>query len=125
MAAIKITVKDDLYSIALDRWDWIGLSVNGTPVPETNGEWIYHQKHVEPLDFTATANYVTTLNTGSTFLMKGSSKDHYVIIDYSEPGVEPFTINGVCINVNPRPGAKEGPFQFSQGKMTGVFEKGQ
>jgi hypothetical protein len=123
MAAILITVKDNLYTIQLDPWDWTGLTVNGAVVPKVNGKWTYVQTTPGPVDFTATANYVSTVNPGNTFFMTGASNTHMAALTFSPPG-QPFVLDGVLLNVSPRSYGGPGPFTFSQGKMTGVFQHG-
>jgi hypothetical protein len=123
MAAILITVKNNLYTIQLDQWDWTGLTVNGTAVPKVNGNWTYTQTTPGTVDFIATASYVSTVNPGNTFFMKGASNTHMALLTYSTPG-QPFQLDGVLLNVSPRSYAQPGPFPFSQGKMTGVFQLG-
>jgi hypothetical protein len=70
MAAILITVKNNLYTIQLDQWDWTGLTVNGTAMPKVNGYYTYTQTTPGSVEFAATANYVSTLNPGNTFFMR-------------------------------------------------------
>jgi hypothetical protein len=124
MAAILITVKNNLYTIQLDQWDWTGLTVNNTVVPKVDGKWTYVQTTPGPVDFSATANYVTTVNPdGNNFPMTGTSNTHLALLAYSAKG-QPFQLDGVLLNVSPRSYAQPGPFPFSQGKMTGVFQHG-
>ncbi len=123
MAAILITVSNNLYTIQLDQWDWTGLTVNGAPVPKVGGNWTYVQTTPGPVDFAATANYVSTLNPGNTFFLAGASQTHMAILSYSAPGSS-FQLDGVLLNVSPRSYAQPGPFPFSQGMMTGSFQHG-
>ena len=124
MAAILITVKNNLYTIQLDQWDWTGLTVNNTVVPKVDGKWTYVQTTPGPVDFSATANYVTTVNPdGNNFPMTGTSNTHLALLAYSAKG-QPFQLDGVLLNVSPRSYGGPGPFTFSQGKMTGVFQHG-
>lgn len=123
MAAILITVKNNLYTIQLDQWDWTGLTVNGTAMPKVNGYYTYTQTTPGSVEFAATANYVSTLNPGNTFFMTGASNTHLALLNYSAQGL-PFQLDGVLLNVSPRSYAQPGPFTFSQGKMTGVFQHG-
>jgi hypothetical protein len=128
MAAIDITVKDNLYNITLDTWDWIGLTVNGVDIqpemqPDGGNLWKYAQTSPGPVDFTATADYVTAVNPGSNFLMTGDSLDHLCNLSCTDPGNQ-FSLFGVLLNVSKRPSAKPGPFSFSQGMMTGTFQPG-
>jgi hypothetical protein len=130
MAAISITVKNNLYTIELDAWDWTGLTVNGTairPVDHPDGYvWTYTQQTEGFLDFTATAQYVTAVNPGNHFVMKGDgSSDHMCNISYADdPSTEIFNLYGVLANVSKRPSAEPGPFPFNQGKMTGTYQHG-
>ncbi len=122
MAAILITENNNLFSITLDVWDWTGLTVNGVVIPQVNGMWTYTQTTPGPVDFQATANYVVTVNPGNTFYMSGTTQTHLCDITYSDSGAS-FVLSGVLLNVSPRSNAQPGPFTFSQGKMTGVYEK--
>ena len=123
MAAILITVKHNLYTIQLDEWDWTGLTVNNAVVPKVNGTWTYVQTTPGPVDFNATANYVSTVNPGIPLFLAGISNTHMAALTYSPPG-QPFQMDGVLLTVSPRSYAQPGPISFSQGKMTGVFQRG-
>ena len=125
MAAIKISVQNNLYSISMDQYDWSSLTVNGQPVPlNSGGGYSYTQPSEGPLDFTATATDVSTVNPDpNLFIMKGSSKTHMAVLTYTPTGSS-FAMQGLLDNVSPRPDAKAGPFAFNQAMMTGEFVEG-
>lgn len=124
MAAIAIRVENDLYTIETDQWEWTGLIVNGSSIPQKpGGGYTYSQTTPGPVDFTVTADKVDAADPGpNLYIMDGSDKSHICVLTFSDKGA-PFQMKGLLDNVSPRNGATAGPFPFSQPLMTGVFEK--
>ena len=122
MANINISASNDLYGIALDQYEWTGLTVNGEPIKkDKNGGFKWRQKGKRgPVEFTATADGLEVVNNNQYLMLEGSNHSHYAKLEYSLKG-KPFEIYGV---LNSYPLAKDGPLTFSQGKMTGSFQEG-
>jgi hypothetical protein len=125
MAAILITVSNNLYTIQLDANDWTGLIVNGAGVaPQPDGSYLFAQTSPGEIDFTASSNYGETLNPPSTCYLTGNSgKTHVAVLGWSVPG-SPFQMFGLLRNVSWNCASQAGPFSFSQGGLTGSFQHG-
>lgn len=120
MAHITITVKNNLFTIETDRFG--GLTVNGEFDPQGSNR--YEQKTPGPIDFTTTSTGVELLHPDpSLFIMQGETKTHMAVLNYSEENGT-FKLQGLLINVDPRPDAKPGPYSFSQGALLGEFREG-
>src|SRR3989338_4372228 len=123
MAAIAIIEKDGLFTIEMDQNDWTGLTVNGTVVPEGNSGWKHVQTSKGSLNFVASADYVSTVNPNSVFVLEGENGEDYTCkLTYSDTSSgAPFTMTGALSAGQHVPGAQKGPIVFSQGMMTGSF----
>ena len=130
MAAISITLNQatNTFSITLDKWEWTGLTVNGTSVPSSQGDIQFEFNQASPgnIHFVATANqYIDLVNPGNTMYIKGVENDTYMcLISYQETAnPKVITLYGIlAIIPAPVPGAVNGPITFSQGRMTGSFQ---
>lgn len=127
MADINISESNGLYTISLDKWEWTGLTVNGTNVPAVNqGNIQFQSSPTEgPIHFVATANqYIDIVNPGNMLYMRNSddTKTYMCVISYSETS-NTVTLNG---HINTLPFAfsedQASPIGFSQGRMTGTFQ---
>ncbi len=119
MASIGITVENGLFNIALDQYEWTGLTVNGNVIPEENNQWKYAQSSKGLVQFTATANLLTAVNPGGMYALKGENgKDYVCVLYYTN---DPFTINGVLFTGENIAGAQTKPIGFNQGMMAGEF----
>jgi hypothetical protein len=123
MANIDITVTKNLYSIALDKYEWTELTVNGQRIQKNSeGGYVYQQETEGQVNFEASAKGLKKVNPGDHFEMCGIDKTHLARLNYFEEG-HIFKIHGELTNVPPTRECKPGPFQFSQGKMTGHFRR--
>jgi hypothetical protein len=128
MADIKVSVKNDLFSIVMDTWEWASLTVNGSvvnPINSGNIQFEYTQSTSGIIHFIATANQnIDITNPGNSLFMKSSDgeKSYIMMISYSEKS-SVVTLNGF-IHTLPFVFSedKPSPLSFSQGRMTGTFE---
>lgn len=133
MAAINITVNNNLYSVDMDWNDWTGLTVidNGVThiiAKNANNHWKYKQTSAGPIEFSASAaaHTVQTVNPGSVFIMAGANQNHLCMLAYTAPDPQnTFTLTAFCHNVSTGfSPTGTAPFTFSQVHMTGVFQHG-
>lgn len=128
MADINVSVTNGLFSIKLDKWEWTGLTVNGTlvnPVNKGNIQFEYNQPEPNgPIHFIAKANQnIDIVNPGNSLFMENSDKkkSYFMIISYAEKD-NVVTLNG---HIHTLPfyfsEDKPSPIKFSQGRMTGTF----
>jgi hypothetical protein len=128
MANINVTVKNGLFSIALDQWEWTGLEANNHVIPQQPGatQFEYSQATAGEVNFTATSsNEIKILNPDSTIELEGPLNAPYtyqLTLKYTSTasGVQlKGTLNTITSKVS---GAKASPQPFSQGNMTGHFQ---
>ncbi|MFT5250053.1 MAG: hypothetical protein ACI93P_001788 [bacterium] len=121
MAAIGITVKNGLWSVGLDNFEWTALEADGHSIKKINNEWNYTQTEVGNFSFTATAVGTQYLNPGQTWVEECNGVYYMLVLDYS-PKPNGFDIKGYGINLQSWGGAStSSPHKFSQGKMNGVY----
>jgi len=129
MAAIYITVSQstNLFTISLDPYDWTGLTVNGTQIPQDSSGWYKWSQDGSPapVHFVAQANSVSFVNNTPALLVSGSgqSTTTYAALLGYPPGS--FTMKGLLWAIDSQallPGAQPGPIGFNQGMMTGTFQ---
>jgi hypothetical protein len=123
MAAISIIEKNGLFTIELDRNEWTGLNVDGTPVQEGATGWKYVQTSKGTLNFVASASLLTTINPNTDFALEGENgEDYRCELVYSDTSAgAPFTMTGTLSTGQNIAGAQKGPIAFSQGMMAGGF----
>lgn len=128
MADINIGVANDLFTVTLDKWEWTGLTVNGTPIQAVNQgnvQFRYTQTgSPAPVHFTARANQnIDIVNPGTTLFMESNdgTRTYVLVISYSEVN-NVVTLNGF-LHTLPFAFSEDqpSPLVFSQGLMTGTF----
>ena len=125
MAAIRISVKNNLFSVETDQYEWTGLYIDGSSTsvpPDESGAYRYAQQTEGIFEFKATSEKTAVFfPDGKHFILKGTEKSHHLMLTYPAKN-KPVIVRGLGANTSPQPDAEPGPFFFSQGSMTGVFE---
>ena len=130
MANINLSANNGLFTIALDRWEWTSLEVNGQTItanPDGDLQFLYSELTEDPVYFVAKGSQDIRIVNPDTMLKleapNGKDGTYCCSLSYTDNGAEGVSVQGLLVTVDAKlTGAQPSPIQYSQGKMTGQFQ---